>query len=164
MAHRLKLDKEAVKRFSHKVAWDHVTLATKRMEAMAKADVPVRQPDENGKLGGRLRASIGRTMGGTWTEVDGKVGSNLDYAAAVHNGADFHIIRPRYKRVLSFKWEKGPAYIPRTVGGRWNDHVAFKFVHHPGMDGTPYLTRALRIVGEGMGFKVVVKASWSDLS
>ena len=141
-----------------------MTKATVRMEAMAKADAPVRKPNENGRIGGALRASIGRRMGGTWTEVTGRVGSELDYAAAAHNGADFHIIRAKYKRVLSFKWDKGPAFIPRTHGGRWDEHVAFKFVHHPGMDGTPYLTRALKIVGEGMGFKVVTRATWSDLS
>lgn len=141
-----------------------MTLATVRMEAMAKADAPVRQPNENGRLGGTLRASIGRNMGGTITEVVGTVGSKLDYAAAANSGAEFHIIRAKRKRVLSFKWDKGPAYIKRTRGGRYDGHVAFKFVHHPGMDGNGYLTRALRVVGKGMGFRVVSKALWSDLS
>ena len=164
MAHRLRLNQAMVKSHSHHLAWNHVTLTTLRMEAMAKADAPVRKPNENGRLGGRLRASIGRTMGGTMTQVDGRVGSNLDYAAAANSGAEFHIIRAKRKQVLSFKWDKGPAYIPRTRGGRYDGHVAFKFVRHPGMDGNGYLTRALRVVGRGMGYRVVSRALWSDLS
>ena len=131
---------------------------------MAKGDAPVRQPNENGRLGGALRASIGRSMGGTRTTVDGRVGSHLNYAAAANSGADFHIIRARRKAVLSFKWDKGPASIRRTRGGRYDGHVAFKFVRHPGMDGNGYLTNALRVVGHGMGYRVVSRALWSDLS
>lgn len=141
-----------------------MTKTTVRMESMAKAEAPVRKPNENGRLGGRLRASIGRSMGGTWTEVVGRVGSNLDYAAAANSGADFHIIKPRFKKYLSFKWDKGPAYIPRTHGGRYDGHVALKFVRHPGMDGNGYLTRTLRVVGRGMGYRVVSRTLWSDLS
>lgn len=163
MASRLKLDKMKVREHSHKLAWNHVSKATLRMEESAKADAPVRKPNKAGIVGGRLRSSIGRSMGGNWTHIKGKVGSNLKYAEVAHQGADFHIIRPRHKRRLSFIWDNKPAHIPVTKTGRYAGYVSFSYVRHPGMDGVSYLTRPLRIVGRGMGFRVVARVSWSDI-
>lgn len=120
---------------------------------------PVRKPNENNRPGGRLRASIGTKMNVRTTTVTAKVGSRVRYALVVHTGANFHVIRPRKKRMLSFKWKKAPAWMV-TKKGRYKGRVMLPKVNHPGMDGTPYLTQPLLVVGTGMGFRVVTRATW----
>lgn len=62
--------------------------------------------------------------------LEGRVGSPVKYAAAHHDGARPHIIRPRNAKALRF-----------VVGGR----VVFAGrVNHPGNRPNPYLTRWLR--------------------
>jgi hypothetical protein len=85
--------------------------------------------------------------------VTARVGSRLKYAEPAHQGANFHIIRPRTKKFLSFKWNKAAQYgIPLTRRGK----VQFTQVHHPGMDGVRYLTTPLLVVGKLEGFRVTV--------
>lgn len=120
---------------------------------------PVRKPNENNRPGGRLRASIGTKITPRVTTVTARVGSKVKYALVVHTGAAAHIIRPRKKRVLSFKWKKAAPHLV-TKKGPYRGRVALLKVNHPGMKGVPYLTQPLRITGEGMGFRVVTRAMW----
>lgn len=87
------------------------------------------------------------------TVVHGEVGSNVDYAKIVHNGAEPHIIRPRAINIgrglyrggghLHFFWRKR---------GQW---VTLRKVNHPGQHGKFYLTRPLEVAGRRYGFRVV---------
>jgi hypothetical protein len=137
----------------------YVAKAASRIESAAKAMAPVRKPNENNRPGGRLRASIGTKMVVRTTTVTARVGSRVRYALVVHTGADFHVIRPRKKRMLSFKWKKAPAHLV-TQRGRHRGRVLLARVNHPGMRGVPYLTDPLKVTGPGMGFRVVTRALW----
>lgn len=73
------------------------------------------------------------------------MGSDLEYAAAVNDGARPHIIRPRTKQVLRFR-----------VDGQ----VVFaKVVNHPGNKGSHFLDRALREVAAQRGYSFRSNAS-----
>jgi hypothetical protein len=113
----------------------------------------VRKPNENGRLGGALRASIETKVTVTHSLVSARVGSRKRHAHVAHQGAKAHVIRPRTKKFLSFKWNKAAQYgIPLTKRGK----VQFTKVSHPGMDGVKYLTTPLLVAGKAAGFRVTV--------
>jgi len=88
---------------------------------------------------GRLRASIRIESRRTFTfRTVYTVGSDVEYAQAVHDGTRPHVIRPVRAKALRFK-----------VGGRV---VYAKLVNHPGTKGRPFLDRALREVAAARGY------------
>ncbi len=66
------------------------------------------------------------------------VGSNLSYAAAVHDGRKAVTIRPKNKKALHF-----------FIGGQ---EVFCKSVKQPARDGTPFLHDAAKGVGRDLSF------------
>jgi hypothetical protein len=89
-----------------------------RVTTAAKVGCPVKT--------GRLRSSIRWQIS---AGPIGNVGTDVNYAAAVHNGSRAHDIFPKNGGVLAWK-----------VG----DTTFFAAsVHHPGTKGVPFLTRAL---------------------
>lgn len=124
------------------------------IEHDAKVGAPVRKPRRGDPPGGRLRASIGTELSvrGSF-KVTGRVGSNVRYAMVVHKGAKRHRIRPKFKKMLSFYWDKAPARLV-TKSGPHAGKVLLRRVRHPGMKGTRYLSVPLRYWGHLRGFKV----------
>ena len=96
-----------------------------RVQAGAKAQVGVRT--------GALRASIHMRHANDTRGQYVKIGSNLSYARAHHDGASPHIIKPNRKQVLRFA----------TKGQIIFAHV----VKHPGTKPNRYLTDNLRLAG-----------------
>lgn len=97
--------------------------------------------------------------------VLGVVGSRLEEALVVHDGAKVHEIYPKASRgvwrpgshrrpQLKFFWRrKGHvAYFPHIPGG---DNTVGR--SHPGMKGKKYLEIPLKIVGRRHGFKVTTR-------
>ena len=137
--------------FARNQATLYVAETARLMEASAKFIAPVRQPNENNRSGGRLRASIGTKLSGTTFHVRARIGSRVKYAEVAHQGASPHLIFPRRKQFLSFKWNKAAQYgIPVTRRGK----VQLKKVSHPGMEGVPYLVTPLLAWGQARGFRV----------
>lgn len=92
------------------------------------------------KRTGRLAGSIHTTKPEVSNlKVSVKVGSDLDYAQAVHEGQAPHTIRAEPGHVLNL--------------GR--DGFA-TYVHHPGTHGVKYLTEPLERVGRRIGFLVTI--------
>jgi hypothetical protein len=96
--------------------------------------------------------------------ITGEVGSNLPYAAAVHNGAKVHWIFPkgavgrvrfgsRKRPQLKFFWRKAGrvVYMPHIPGSPGKIGRS-----HPGQKGKHYLTGPLRRSARIHGFRVVV--------
>lgn len=106
------------------VARDHLK-RTLKVEAAAKRLCPV---DE-----GRLRSSIRHNMGRDARGLFGRVGTDVSYARAVHDGTRPHVIVPRNVRLLRF---------PTTRRG--STFVFAKRVNHPGTRPRPFLRDALR--------------------
>lgn len=151
MASKFVLNKTATQAYVQKVSRQYVARAADEMEGAARRIAPVRKPNENGRSGGRLRASIGTKAGGTASVITYRIGSRVKYAEPAHQGAGPHKIYPRRKQFLSFKWNKAAQYgIPVTRRGK----VQLKSVNHPGMRGKSYLTTPLVIVGHKYGFRV----------
>lgn len=94
-----------------------------KVTALAKRGCPVKT--------GRLRSSIRFQIG---IGPIGYVGTDVNYALAVHNGTKAHDIYPKNASVLAF-----------DVGGQT---VFAASVHHPGTKGVPFLTRALVAAAE----------------
>ena len=97
--------------------------------------------------------------------VAGAVGSRLDEALVVHDGARVHDIYPKASRgvwrpgshrrpQLKFFWRrKGRiAYFPHIPGGPGTIGRS-----HPGMRGKKYLEIPLLVVGKRHGFKVTLR-------
>lgn len=82
-------------------------------------------PERTGKLKRSLRKIVAVTPLGT----SASVGSDLDYAMAVHEGTRRHVIEARGGGLLAFE-----------VNGR---KVFAKQVTHPGSKGNDFLRRAL---------------------
>jgi hypothetical protein len=78
---------------------------------------------------GALKRSLRKIAVFTPRGMTFQVGSDLDYAEAVHEGTRRHVIRPRNGKVMAF-----------DVGGRT---VFARQVVHPGSKGDPFLRRAL---------------------
>lgn len=90
---------------------------------------------------GRLRASIRiesrrlLSLRSVYT-----IGSDVSYAAYVHDGTRPHQIRPRNAKALRF-----------VIGGRV---VYARVVNHPGTRARPFLDRALREITSGRGYDI----------
>lgn len=96
--------------------------------------------------------------------VEGRVGSDLPYAAAVHDGAKVHWIFPKRARglvrfgsrkapQLRFFWRKAGrvVYMPHVPGSLTKVGRS-----HPGQEGKHYLSEPLRRSGRRHGFRVIV--------
>lgn len=88
---------------------------------------------------GGLRGSIARQIRLLNGEPIALVGSNKEYAAAVHNGSRPHVIRAKKGKALSFAWASAPSGLKAGRNGKY----AFKFVNHPGTTANPFLQKAL---------------------
>lgn len=151
MASRFKLNKTVTDTYVRNRATLLVAKTADAIESEAKLIAPVRKPNENNRSGGRLRASIGTKMLVSTYHVRARVGSRVKYAEVAHQGAEPHLIFPRRKQFLSFKWNKAARYgIPLTRRGK----VQLKRVSHPGMAGSQYLVRPLVLIGRKNGFRV----------
>jgi hypothetical protein len=78
---------------------------------------------------GKLKRSIRKLAIMTPRGMTFQIGSELDYAEAVHEGAKAHTIKPRNGKFMVFE-----------VNGR---KVFAREVKHPGSKGSPFLRRAL---------------------
>lgn len=151
MASTFRLNKTVTDTFVRNRATLLVARTADAIEAEARLIAPVRAPNENNRSGGRLRASIGTRLTVSTYHVRARVGSRVKYAEAAHQGAQPHLIFPRRKQYLSFKWNKAARYgIPLTRRGK----VQLKKVNHPGMVGSQYLVRPLVLIGRNNGFRV----------
>lgn len=128
---RVRLDRANLNRTLSNASRTELREAGRQVVNRARVLVAVR----SGRLRGSIKADPPRIFSfrGSLT-----VGSDVEYAAAVNDGARPHIIRPRSKQVLRF-----------NVGGR----VVFaRVVHHPGNKGSHFLDRALREVAVRRGY------------
>lgn len=96
-------------------------LRATRVMSRAKQLCPVKQ----GRLRGSIRLNPTITPAGFVVQV----GTDVEYAAAVHEGTRPHVIVPRNASVLAFQ-----------VGGK---KVFAMKVNHPGTRGRPFLRDAL---------------------
>jgi Bacteriophage HK97-gp10, putative tail-component len=130
---RVRLDRAELNRTIRGASRDELETTARQVMNRAKVLAPVDT--------GRLRASIRierRTFLGLRARYT--IGSDLNYAAMVHDGTRPHVIRPRRAKALRFR-----------VGGR----VVFaRVVRHPGTRGRPFLDRALREVTAARGYSV----------
>lgn len=93
---------------------------------------------------GRMANSIGSRMQESRDRIKGVAGTKVKYAAAIHEGAKPHIIRPRRQGGrLRFYWE---------VTGRVE---FFRSVRHPGVGATPFLTSAMSDACRPLGFRII---------
>lgn len=151
MASKFVLDQRATQLYLTRERTLLVARTARQVEEAAKREVPVRKPNENNRAGGRTRASIGTRLTVRVHTTTAKVGSRVKNAEPTHQGAKRHIILPKRKQFLSFKWNKAERYaIPLTRRGK----VQLKSVKHPGMKGKQYLTDPLRRYGRAAGFRV----------
>jgi len=130
---RVRLDRAELNRTIRGASRDELETTARQVMNRAKVLAPVDT--------GRLRASIRierRTFLGLRARYT--IGSDLNYAAMVHDGTRPHIIRPRRAQALRFR-----------VGGRI---VYARVVHHPGTRARPFLDRALREVTAARGYRV----------
>lgn len=109
-----------------------------------------RGPYTTGRLARSIRSEGPRVAG---SRVNGRVGSDLPYAATVHDGAEIHAIFPKGmqgvyrfgrrtgKPKLRFYWRKlgRIVYLPQVPGSR-----AKMGRSHPGQPGKKYLSEPLR--------------------
>lgn len=152
---RIVIDRPKAKLYARRQMNIYQLSTAKDIETVARRRAPVRKPNENGRLGGALRASIGTDTWVTGFKIRTRVGSGLKYARVTLKGADPHVIRPRHKKALVFKWNKARPDL-LIVKGKWKGYVALKVVHHPGMEGVDWLiTPTIRIAG-ARGYRVVI--------
>lgn len=157
---RIELDNAQVLSVAMGLTSPMVAKVTRRVLTRAEVTSPVDL--------GNLRASHWMTMQVSRTAVRGRVGTDVDYAEAVHNGTRAHDIYARRANALSFVWPKaggvrvvvpkkryvrGPTGLRRTKKGVVL-YVAKGFVRHPGTKGRPWLFRSLREVAAPEGFLV----------
>lgn len=97
-------------------------------------------------------------------KVHGSVGSNLPYAATVHDGAEIHAIFPKGMRgvyrfgrftgrpKLKFFWRKRGqiVFLPQVPGSRAKIGRS-----HPGQQGKKYLSEPLRAAAHRHGMRVM---------
>lgn len=99
-----------------------------------------------------LAESIYTKTSRTATGYSGTIGSHLDYAASVEDGARPHIIRPRRQRDVRGRYiRSGYLHFYWWKEGHW---VITKKVRHPGQAGKHFLRDALVSVGKRRGFNV----------
>lgn len=128
----LELNKAQLEKQTGEQLKQRMVSLQRRIANQARADVPVR----TGNLGRTIREGAVAFAGPL--KVTGSVEATADYAAAVHEGARPHMIRPRNAQALRFK-----------IGGRT---VFAKYVSHPGMKARPFLRNAaMRIIQQEQG-------------
>lgn len=74
------------------------------------------------------------------TEISVEGGAKQDYAMYVHEGTKPHVIKPRRKKVLSWKGSEGRVFATA--------------VNHPGTEPRPWLRNALQSTAPKLGFIV----------
>lgn len=128
---RIRLDRADLSRTLQGASRRELEISARQVMNRAKVLAPV----DTGRLRASIRIESRRTF--TFRSVY-TVGSDLEYAAAVHDGTRPHQIRPKTARALRFR-----------IGGRI---VYARVVNHPGTRGKPFLDRALREVAAQRGY------------
>lgn len=104
----------------------------------------VNSPVDTGQLRASHKAEPVTVSGMTVrASISATGAAGQEYALAVHEGTGPHIIRPRRKKVLSWKGPEG--------------RVFAKQVHHPGTKPRPWLRNATEQVAPRLGFTVETK-------
>lgn len=130
---RVRLDRAELNRTIRGASRRELEATARQVVNRAKVLAPV----DTGRLRASIRIEARRTLSlrSVYT-----VGSDVSYAAMVHDGTRPHTIRPKSASVLRFR-----------VGGRY---VYAKVVHHPGTRARPFLDRAVREVAGGKGYDI----------
>ena len=135
---RIRIYHSRARRQSNEEAADFVRQVLREIAFQAKLHVAF-GPYTTGNLARSIRAEAPHIEFG---RVSGSVGSNLNYAAAVEDGAGLYgprgskyVILPRRRRFLRFYWRK----VGRVV--------TLPSVRHPGQRGKNYLLKAAQSVG-----------------
>ena len=89
---------------------------------------------EKGTLRGSIQADKQSDYG--WI-----IGTNLEYAPAVHDGSKPHEIKPKSGKALGPITIKG-SYLGVSQSGK----AFFRVVHHPGYKGNPFFDDSLEII------------------
>ena len=90
---------------------------------------------------GRLRAGNNMRLFTAGLVAYGEVFNHTDYAAAVHNGAQPHIIRPRTRKALKFVVDGTTVFATK--------------VHHPGNKARPWILKAMVENAPRYGFTII---------
>lgn len=114
-----------------------VQRAQRQVLNQAKINAPV----DTGQLRASHKAEPVVVSGDTVrTSISATGSAKQEYALMVHEGTGPHIIRPRRKKVLSWKGPQGRVFAQQ--------------VHHPGTKPRPWLRKALEQVAPRLGFTV----------
>ena len=101
----------------------------------------ITSPVDSGALRNSHLAEPIKVSGGkVTTEISAEGGAKQQYAMHVHEGTRPHVIKPRRKKVLSWKGPEG--------------RVFASSVNHPGTPARPWLRRALQYTAPVLGFVV----------
>lgn len=101
----------------------------------------ITSPVDSGALRNSHLAEPIKVSGGkVTTEISAEGGAKQQYAMHVHEGTKPHVIKPRRKKVLSWKGPEG--------------RVFASSVNHPGTPARPWLRRALQYTAPRLGFVV----------
>lgn len=130
---RIRLDRAELNRTIRGASRDELETTARQVVNRAKVLAPV----DTGRLRSSIRVERRSFLG---LRVRYTIGSDLNYAAMVHDGTRPHTIRPKRAQALRFR-----------VGGRI---VYARVVHHPGTRARPFLDRALREVTAARGYRV----------
>lgn len=101
-----------------------------RVRAKARRLVPVD--------GGTLKDSITMEMRIQDGMLVARIGTNVAYALAVHEGTRAHTVVPKNRKALAFSW-KGAPVPANSKRGTW----VYKRVNIPARAGNPFLANAL---------------------
>lgn len=113
-----------------------------RAQNMTLNQAKTNSPFDSGQLRNSHKAEPVVVRG---SRVEGRVsasgGAGQEYALPVHEGSAPHVIRPRRKKMLSWKGPEG--------------RVFASSVNHPGAKPRPWLFNATRQVAGNLGFAVI---------
>lgn len=130
---RVRLDRAQLNRTIRGASRSELETTARRVMNRAKVLAPV----DTGRLRASIRIESRRTL--TLRSVY-TIGSDVSYAAMVHDGTRSHKIRPKSAKALRFR-----------VGGK----VVFaQVVNHPGTKPRPFLDKALREIAGGRGYDI----------
>jgi hypothetical protein len=116
-------------------------------------------------IGSFGRGGIARDLGGGKFEVG--LSSDVEYAAALHEGSKPHIIEPRFKKVLhwktagrlSFGVGRTGKFFSRTVG---RQDVFTRRVHHPGTRATQFFSIPITTETETIMDELEKEIGWAE--